>query len=388
MAVTGRRFFADTTMKLQITLFGVLALTSGEALLAQARIQDMLVTTGGRRIRGIEITEMSASTIKYARGGETLDFPAISVAEVVWSDPPQAFLLGRSAARTGKFQDAANAFKEAADATKREVLKAEALYLEADALLRAAGSDQQKASFAADKLTVWINTYPTGYRLPDASLALGRATLAAGKPEQAELTFKKLASDALANNWGAVWSARAKFEEARALLAKGDLGNARSSFRQAQQSAQQAGGDAPSPELLTLMAEASVGVGETMVREGQFDEALRYFRDLNNRAPNAAVRAAAKAGEGEALYLRAKDSGDADALRAAQVALAEANLLDPTAGEVTAKALYYSGMVLLALGPDHESSTFRQRALDYFASVTRDYSSTSWASRAAEAARN
>lgn len=375
-------------MKFQITLLGILALASGDALLAQGKVQDVLVTTTGRRIRGIEITEMTSTTVKYERGGDSLDMPANSVAEILWSEPPEPFLVGRSAARNGRFQDAATAFAEAVEATRREVLRVEAQFLEADSLLRVAGSDQQKASLAADKLTAWITANPDGFRLPDATLALGRALLASGKPDEAEQRFSALADDALAKNWSPIWGARAKFEEARALLAKGDLGNARGAFRSAQRSAQTIGGQNPSPEILTLMAEASVGVGETMVKEGEFDKALLYFRDLASRAPNAAVKAAAKAGEGEARYLQAKDPIDVDSLRAAQIALAEANLLDPTAGEATAKALYYSGMVLLALGPDNESSTFKQRAVSYFNTVARDYSATTWASLAAEAARN
>lgn len=375
-------------MKFPLFLLGVLAAVPAESLLAQGRVQDVIVTTSGRRVRGVEITELTSTTVRYTRSGDTLDLPANSVAEIDWSEPPQGFLLGRTAARNGRFDEAANAFADGAKETKRAVLQVECQFLEADSLARAAGTDQQKAAFAADKLGAWISANDDGFRVPDATHALGRSQLVAGKADEAEATFRKLADDALAKGWAPVWGARARFELARALLAKGDLTNARSAFQQAQQAAQSAGGEQPSSELLSLMAEASVGVGETMVREGQFDEALRYFRDLSSRAPNAAIRAAARAGEGEALYLRGKDPVDVESLRSAQIALAEANLLDPTAGEVTAKALYYSGLVLLALGPDHESSNYRQRALDYFASVTREYATSGWAALAAEAAKN
>lgn len=374
-----------TTIFLSVTAL----LFCDAAVCAQSKVQDVLLTRNGRRIRGVEVTSMTSSTIQYLHGNDALELPANLLAEVQWSEPPEGLAIGRAAERSGNFQAAADAFREAADATKRDPLKAECGFLSADALLRAAGSDQQKAAFASEKLTAWITAYPDGYRLPDATLALGRALLAAGKSEQAELTLKKLADDALARNWSPIWGARAKFVQARAQLARNDLGNARSSFRAAMSAAQSAAtGDQPDPELVTLEAEASVGIGETMVKEGKFDDALTYFKDLARRATSDTVRAAARAGEGEALYLRAKDTSSVAELRAAQIALAEANLLDTSAGEATAKALYYSGMVLLALGPDNESSTFRQRALDYFATVIKEYSATSWASAAAEASRN
>jgi len=44
-------------------------------------------------------------------------------------------------------------------------------------------------------------------------------------------------------------------------------------------------------------------------------------------------------------------------------------------------------LVLLALGPDRESSTFKQRAVNYFQAVVRGYPDTAWAPLAAEAAR-
>lgn len=379
-----RLITASTTVRCALLAAMTLVGTT-DVLLAQ----DVLVLQDGRRIRGATITGMTSSTISYERAGAKFDLPANSLAEVQWGNAPESFLVGRAAINNGRFQEAATAFDEAAQAAANAPLKTEAAFQAAVALARAAGTNQQKASEAADRLNAWIATNPDGYRLPDAMLALGNAQLAAGDAAKAGATFQKLSSEAISRGWAAVWGPRAKFAHARALLAQGNLNEARAAFTSAQSSARAAsGGEDPDPEMLALEAQASVGIGETTIKEGRLDEALNYFRDLARTATNEAVKAAARAGAGEALYLKAKGSGDVNALREAQIALAEANLLDTTAGEATAKALYYSGLVLLELGPEHEASNFRERALEYFQTVVKHYPKTSWATRAAEAGRN
>jgi len=362
----------------------VAGLVCDGALVAQ---KDILVTRDGRRIRGAEVTAMTSRTIHYQRSGTDLELPASLLAEVQWADPPEEFGLARGAARNGDFAAAANLYSAAADKASRDILKSEATFLAAESLARDGAGDPARAQAAAEKLNAWLTAHPDHFRVPDALLALGRAQVAAGAPAEAEATFEKLAQDALSSGWSPLWNARAKFEQAKALVAKGDHGNARAAFRAAISAAQTVGGENAAPEVVVLIAEASVGVGEAMIEEKNFDEALRYFQDLGRREQGA-VQAAAKAGEGEALFLEAADQGDVEGLRAAQVALAEANLLDPTGGVTTAKALYYSGRVLLALGPDNEASNYKQRAADYFDTVLKEYSSTRWAAAAAAAARN
>ena len=70
---------------------------------------------------------------------------------------------------------------------------------------------------------------------------------------------------------------------------------------------------------------------------------------------------------------------DSDAIRRAQLELARASVLDASSGEASAKANYYLGRCLLALGADKEGDTFKQRANAYFQIVATSYASTRWA---------
>jgi TolA-binding protein len=94
------------------------------------------------------------------------------------------------------------------------------------------------------------------------------------------------------------------------------------------------------------------------------------------------LQAAGLAGEGEATYLAAAEAKRPDDLRRAQIALADASVRDAAGGEVSAKANYYLGLCLLALGPDREGDTFKARANTYFQIVARSYPTSRWAAPA------
>lgn len=364
-----------------------LAVAALAAVSASIGAQDTISTTTGRRIRGVEITALNSSAVQFNQDGTTGEVPASQVLEIRWGDAPESYQLGRGSTNGGNFDAASDQFAQAAQDTSRAVLKTECEFLAAEALSRAAGSDQGKAQRAADMLGDWLGANPDNFRAPDALMARGRALLGAGSPAQAETTFKTLADDSLAKNWAPIWNARAKVEQARALMAAENFAGARTAFRGAASAAKAVTGAEYKSEVDSLTAAASVGVGETMIREGNFKDALDYFRELGGRDADLAVKAAAKAGEGQALFLQAQAKGGSEGLRGAQLALATASVLDPLGGETSAKALYYSGMVLIALGPDRETSTFKQRAFAYFETVVKFYGSTSWATLAAEELR-
>lgn len=384
MATSNRH---DPTMRMLTPNLARVVLTVSSLVLAvpaQGKIQDVVLLKDGKRLRGVEVVEMTVDTVKYKRGDQELDLPANTLVGVRWSDPPEAFALALSAVRRGDFATAAEQYGNAARDAKREPLKLEARYLAAEAMLRVAGSDALKARQAVDALQSFLNDLPTHYRVPDAMLELGKAQRLSGDAAAASQTLRRLADDSLAKNWSPVWDARAKLELARALMVQGDFGNARATFRSAVSAADLAAGGRHDAELTNLKAKAQVGEGTTFVRENKFDDALRFFANLAKAAETEETRAAARAGEGEALFLRAEAAGNTTGLRAAQVALADANLLDVAAADTTAKALYYTGRVILALGPDREGSGFKERAMDYFTTVATSYSDTEWAARARE----
>ena len=80
--------------------------------------------------------------------------------------------------------------------------------------------------------------------------------------------------------------------------------------------------------------------------------------------------------------MSASENNNIDGIRRAQIALATASVMDSTSGEASAKANYYLGKCLLALGPDREGDTFKARAAAYFQIVATNYPTSRWAAAA------
>ncbi len=357
-------------------------------LAAQGKANDVILQKSGKRIRGVEVTEMTSSAIKFLRGDTSEEIPAADFARVQWDEPPESFMLAEGAVKRGDFATAANLYGESAKNSAREALKLESQFLAADALARSSGGDQARAKSALEALQAYLAAAPDGYRAPEALLQLGRTQIIAGQAAEAEANLAKLESEASSKNWDAIWAARAGLEKARAQLAQSKLNDARSSFRATVAAAEALAKQSDSSTLQDLIAEASVGEGETLVAEEKYDLAAQFFRNLLTGASNRSVTAAAQAGLGEALFLKAEAAGDDQDLRAAQLALAKANILDSSAEGTTAKALFYSGKVLIALGPDREQQDYKSRAIEYFRTVTRYYPQSAWAAKATKAMSN
>jgi TolA-binding protein len=354
-------------------------------LAAQSALNDTILRTSGQRDRGVEILEMTAANVKFKRGRDESTIPATEVLSVEWGGAPESYLLALAAHKRGEYTNAANLFAEAVKASQRDVFKAEAEYRAAEALVRAGGSAPTVAAEAVQKLNAWRSAHPDGWRLPAVLLDLARAQRLSGAAAEAEATLSQLEDTVVQQSLSQIWVARARLEKARVLSAQERVAEARSAYRSVGNTVRSldAGGDAAlATEIAEIGTAATVGEGETFIQEGEFRQGLDFFEQLTNdsRQPSA-VRAAAYAGKGQALYLQAEAAGNGEGLRGAQLALARATLLDSLSGQTTAKAYYYMGKILLALG-DRETSDYKARAFSYFESVAKHYSDTPWAARA------
>ncbi|MGB3967752.1 MAG: hypothetical protein WBO45_13555, partial [Planctomycetota bacterium] len=196
----------------------------------------------------------------------------------------------------------------------------------------------------------------------------------------AATTLRELDDRATRESFGAVWIARAKSELALTLLADGKAGEARTTFQSAAAAADSALAQpsADDAELKTLKTLARVGEGETFLADKDFAKAESFFRALvGTNQPD--LVAAGHAGEGEAIFLNAIANNRPDDLRRAQLALATASVTDVQSGEASAKANYYLGRCLAALGPEKEGDAWKQRANAYFQIVVTNYPTSRWA---------
>jgi len=136
------RHESETTMnRTTIAAFLTACMLGATGARAQDAINDIIQTTQGARLRGVEVVETTSDTIKYKQGGTVSELPATRLLEITWSEPPEEFALGRAALRSGDFATAANMFTEAASKTKRDPLEQECRYQAGAALVRGADDE-------------------------------------------------------------------------------------------------------------------------------------------------------------------------------------------------------------------------------------------------------
>jgi len=344
---------------------------------------DVIIKKDGSRVRGVEVNEFLLTGVRGKRGSEDFEVPAHQVANIEWGGEPDAFAAGRSAFERGNFADAAQMFGEAKRQATRPQVQVDAEFHMLKAAVAAIGSDKNAAANAASGAQAWLAANANHWHLPEMMLLAGRAQRLAGTGGTAATTLKELDDRASREAWGPVWSARAKLELALTLLADGKSSEARTTFQAASAAAdtalQSPSGD--EADLRRLKTTARVGEGETYLTDKDFSKAENFFRGLAT-GNQADLVAAGRAGEGEAIFLQAQTSNRPDDLRRAQIALAMASVKDSTSGEASAKANYYLGRCLIALGAEREGETFKQRATDYFRLVVDNYPDSRWATAA------
>jgi len=356
-------------------------------LTAQKAIKDTLVKRSGERIRAVEILELGSENVTYRSGGTDSSMPTIQLSHVEWTEPPDAYDLGRGALDKGDSEAAANFFQEAAAKAAeagRKALELDCKFMAGKALALGMGADAKRAGAALTGLQAYLDAAPNGFHVPEARLLKARAQRIGGDAAGAEAGLKEFEELALKQGWGLAWDARAKLERAKLYLEQNKAADARTAFQGVKSAVDAALGHATgndARELESLKMLAVVSEGETYLREKKLDEAKRYFAQLATTSTANPVRAAALAGEAHAAVLAASKT-DVKQLREAQLKLAQAVVLDSANADTTAKALFLQGQILTTLGPEHEADNFKQRARDYFETVVKYYGSSPWANEA------
>jgi TolA-binding protein len=356
----------------------VLCLSLCTAWLPAQESSDTIVKVDGSSLRGVTVTVFTLTSVKVTRSKEEVEIPPHQIVDIQWGGVPESFTSGLAAMARNEYELARQQFGEAATASDRPVVKAEARLLQGRAAVMAAAGDPAAAANASGAMRAWLSEFPDHWRVPEGMYLLGRALRLGQVHADAEATLKDLDNRAGSDGWGAIWNARAKYELALSLLEQGRAADARSSFQSAGGTADTAlaaaGGQ--SAEMVAIKVNSKVGEGESLVFEKDYVRASDYFRTLAQNT-DASLAAAGKAGLGEATFLVAVGANDAAGLRTAEIALAEACVLDTGAGDTAAKANYYLGRVVTALG-ERASQDWKNRATAYFNLVIRSYSTSRW----------
>lgn len=370
-----------------IALPCAMALALSTALQAQS-ITASIARTNGSVVRGAAIATMTYEEIKYSEGGNEERLLSVEVSDVEWNGMPGEYAQAGAFAKQGKHLDAANLFAEAAGKTSDTLAKLDTEFRAAHQLVLAAQGAPDLASQAVSKMSSFVSANSEHFRIPQALLSLGMAQRLAGEAAASVTTLKRLETEATERGYGLIWTARARYQKALAHLDNGEGREARSAFQSAASAAENGKNSAGANriEMQNLKLDSLVGEGETWLREENISQAREYFQRMARNAPagvaGEAVRAAALAGEGEALYQDAVASKNTTDLRRAQLALAEANVMDTLAADTSAKSAYYLGLVTMALGAEGGGDSFKSRARAYLQSVVKNHPTSRWAGKA------
>ncbi len=364
-------------------LLPALALTpTGQA--QGRRIKDTLVLASGESIQKVEVLSMTIAKVTYKKSGKEVIVPSNKLLSIQWHNAPEAMTRAESALRRGQFENAANLYLAAAKETKREVIQLQVKFFAARALAKLAAMDRKQAGAAQTAAKTYLAASKDGFYVPEARLIEAEMMTLQGKPAEAIKLLNAMDGDAIAQSWPLKWTAYAKTSLAQAQSSLGQHSKARSSYNQVVSAVESALGDtnANNHSLLNLKISALVQVGETYIAEKFYDDALKHFRNLASDGGKG-LMAAAKAGEGQILYLQAKKEGQDGLLRQAQIALAQASVEPGSSAADAAKALYFMAKVLTALGDEKEADAL-VRAKSYYQSIRSTYPGTPWASLAAD----
>ncbi|MHC4920660.1 MAG: tetratricopeptide repeat protein [Planctomycetota bacterium] len=382
MTTHDRKTTSPGTSLLLLGLCAAGFLCAEPATAQKKRVKDAILRKDGKQLRNIEVLAMKVDKVTYKQRGKENVISSSQVESVKWDDPPEAFAKAQVANTLKRFDDAAQLYLTAAkDEKVREVIRLEAQFLAGRACLMAAGGNKTKADAAGKVVEDYVNAAPDGFHLPEAKLILGKVKILTGDAAGAEDLMAVVEADAGRGGWPDHWVAQAQFVKAQAQSAQGKHDDARNSYKMVVTTVGAALGQGPlhNKDLLLLQTEAKVMQGETFIQQKYYDDALAYFRALASSG-GAGLKAAARTGEGQILYLQGRDKADVRVLRLAQLALAEAAMEADTNPSTSAKALFYMGKVLQALG-DKEANGLA-RAKSYFQSVRISYPKTHWATLA------
>ncbi len=355
--------------------------------LAAQSPKDVIVLRDGTRQRNVEVLEMKLATVSFKKGAATESLPGAAIAQVLFDAAPDSYKLARGAYDKGDFAKAAELFMEASKAEARKPLQIDAHFHAGRSLAAASAKDPSRRESALTTLEGYLTENADGFHVPEARILVGRTLKLLGRTAEAETKLKEADEAASREGWSAIWQAMAKFELAELQSEAGRAAEARTAFQSVASLADGAAAQSPTDRamLSDLRIRATVAQGETFIREKKYDDALRYYRGLAGGSGAAGemnpLKAAALAGEGQAVFLSLKDPKAATSvpqIRQAQEMLARAGLLDATSSGTTAKSLYYQGLILLALGNERERDS-KQRANMLFDSVVRYYPETRWA---------
>jgi len=306
---------------------------------------DTIVRVSGKPLTDVQIKVARWDQVSFEKDGRTQTLSGDQIASI-----QRASSL---ISRVRKALDAGQ-YKEASDAQKRGVegstgwQKIELEYLGGLIYLRAGGDKNWRKAEAAFKAFVDAHKDAKDFWVPHALHGRAQASLGLGRGGTAGQLFKQL------ETYGATWTLRATLGQAKAALLDKNWNKARQAFNKV-------ASDRRAPESIQL--EAKVGRIEVLVRQEQYDPAIR---DLDkeffaNPAPSELAYTAARARATLMMGLAYKKKGGKEDIERAEIWLLRTAVLYAAHPTTYKQACSELAEVYEALGRNDRAQQWKRR---------------------------
>jgi hypothetical protein len=366
--------------------------TSGRAPAQQKERAGRLDQVFVRRKEGVVAREQGLvqknelQQVVLEHAGKTINIDSANVVRISFGEVPPAYAEGLSAFERGDWSaSAAKLLLAAGDASVREVVRAEARWLAAQALLSAGAADPTLLPEAAAAASGLVSDFPLHRNVPQARALAARALLLAGKyPESAaqyRSIFAELQGEKLTPGYERGFCLEAGLAAARAMLMGGDTLAGREIYQSLSATlgtalAAATADDPQRPALQRLLDEATLGEGFAELAAKNVRPALNFFQNkVKAFTPETSegLRLAALLGLGEALL------SDGKAVEARWI-LAEVSALEYRDRDRTAQAMLR--LAECALKTAEPAS--RESARAWLSAIDKSFGDTPWATPARE----
>ncbi len=332
------------------------------------------------------VAKNELQNVSLDQAGKTVQIDSASVVRMQFGDVPPAFAEGLAAFERG--DDAAAAAKlilAAGDTSVREVVRAEARWLAAQALLDLGATDPSQLLEAAAQAAALSSEFPLNRNVPAARELGARAQLLAGKHAEAATLYRsifaELQGDKVTPGYERAFCLRQGLQAARATLLAGDTLAGREIYQSLSATLGTAlAGLAPTdPTRITLqrmLDEATLGEGYAELSAKNVRPALTFFQNKAKalgKDSSETLRLATLMGLGEALMADGKHAE-------ARWLLAEVSALESVDRDRQAQALLRLGECALK----SSEPSARDSARTSFTAVESQFGDTPAAAAARE----
>lgn len=356
-----------------LALLALAAVAPGAARAEEgAPAKDTIVLTDGTERKVDKVTEENYASVKFTNAGRSDQVKSADVKEVIYADAPQSFRNGTGLMNSKKYEEAIESFEKAAKArVDGDWIKPYTLFYQAECQRLLGAFEPSRYETAADLYDTLLREVPLTRFLARALYYKGVCLRSAGKYAEADKTFQQLITEVNTKTLGERWARMADIAQARVKEAQGLYDEAYYKYNSIYELTKNS-----DPTVANV---AQLRKGHCLLKQKKFDDAKKYFQDLEKKAEGEGalardIRAGAAIGLGH-CFMNDKEIEEArhHFLQAMVVQFSD---------ELNPEAMYHAALCYEQLKDKEGGAELRAKII--FSDLIRRYPSSEWSQKAKE----